>query len=227
MTTPYAQHDVKLYCEWHKELTEKYPNLRSEDYKRWYPRPISRSVRIACIEFHPNAQVELVTGHGAEEFRKLYDMPAKTAATSSIPRRRLFILEEFDDETRAAVGLRLQVEPQVFHRHARVELWERPYKTAGNTLPLPSLAEADRTFALDYVQMLHLNTEPVKKDEFWKQFTLRAQGSERHIATARVDDTMDGVGTLQCKMSFWGNRTAHGGWDGKPRFVELGASWAY
>ena len=92
MTTPCAQqHEVKLYHEWHRELTEKYPNLRSDVMTTTSAGirvvPTSRGVRIACVEFYAYAPPGGEGGVGDSPWRrgsfwKLYDIaPTQTAAT--------------------------------------------------------------------------------------------------------------------------------------------------
>jgi hypothetical protein len=210
-TTPSEE---QQYNQWRQQLSEKCPNLQNEDYRHFYPRRTDRKTRMACVEFHAIAPVTLIDLQNADELRDHLNAPLQ-----STPRRRLFILEDFNDEIRAAIGLRLQVDPQLFHRHVRIGLWERSRRDAGNTLPLPSLANSDKMFALEYVQMLHLNLKSFAVSESGGQFALRAADTERHIAISRIDGRMDGVGALQSRLSFWGQKRGNGGWDGKPRLL--------
>lgn len=122
--------------------------------------------------------------------------------------RRLFILESFNDKIRDLISLKLDIDPQVFHRHIRVAIWESARIDAGNTPLLPSLIDSTRSWAMLYSQLIHLNLEK-------QEFTLRCFGSERHIASSRYDGKLDGVGSVGRKLSFSGTRRGQDGWDGR------------
>lgn len=220
----YSADDIKkeleTYENWTAQLGQKYPNLHHEDHKRWRPRPRSRPVRVACVEFGSTNQVACRQGNGAADLRKFWDSPV-LPATGNTPLRRLFILEEFDEEAKAAIGVRLEIDPQVFHRHSRTTFWEANAQHAGCTRALPSLNNPDRTWTLEYSQVLHLNIKPIKTDENWKQFTFRGVNNERHVATSRSGQDLDGMGALYSKISFWGNPTENQGWDGTSRCIAL------
>lgn len=201
----YVHPELERYEEWTSQLAKKYPNLRNEDnHKRWYPRDRNKVPRIACIEYSSQGDVNVRRGYGAADFRDFYNNPKWPAATA--PQRRLFILEEYDDQTKAAIGLRLNVDPQVFYRHSRIAMWERNAKDSGNTPPLTSLMDPRQTFMLEYSQLMHLNVEQ-------SHFTFRAMDNERHIATSRNGDQFDGVGAVSRKISFWAQAKSTGGWD--------------
>lgn len=121
--------------------------------------------------------------------------------------RRLFILESFNDKIRDLISLKLDIDPQVFHRHIRVAIWESAQINAGNTPLLPSLIDSTRSWAMLYSQLMHLNLEK-------QEFTLRCYGNERHIASSRYDGKLDGVGSVSRKISFSGTRRGQDGWDG-------------
>lgn len=205
MMIPHVHPEVARYEEWTKRLAEKYPNISNEEGKRFYRRSTTKVPRIACIEFTPDVNIHLRRGNGAADLRAFFDQPIQPP--SATPRRRLFILENHDDETKAAVGLRLGVDPQLFYRHDRVSLWERNDRTAGNTRPLPSLAHAERIVVLEYSQLMHLNMKE-------QGFAIRCAENERHIAVSRSKDVFDGVGAVSRKISFWGERRQDDGWDG-------------
>lgn len=209
----YTHPEVERYGEWTRLLAKKYPNLSNDDsYKRWYPRNRSRVPRIACIEYSPTGEVNVRRGNGASDLRIIYDTPKWPSANA--PQRRLFILEEFDDQTRAAIGLRLNVDPRVFYRHSRVAMWERNAKDAGDVPPLPHLADPGQSFVLEYSQLMHLNVEQA-------YFTFRCTGNERHIASSRNGDQFDGVGAVSRKISFWAQRKSQGGWDGRSQALSI------
>jgi len=198
--------ELYRYNEWTQLLTPKYPNLRHQDYKRWCPYAGTLPTRVACIDFGVNDRVELRVGNGATDLRTFYESPLYPSNTEPI--RRLFILEDFDNETKAAIGTRLSIDPRVFLRHSRVALWERSDENAGCTPSLPSLNDPDKSFMLNYSELMHLNVEN-------QQFTLRCVGNERHIASSRNGDKLDGIGSVHRKLSFWATGTTNGGWDGE------------
>ena len=205
MTVPYVHPEVARYEQWTQRLASKYPNIANEDQKRFYSRVRTKIPRIACIEFGPDGNVNCRRGDGANDLRGFWENAALASGTG--PRRRLFLLEEHDDETKAAVGLRLGIDPQLFHRHDRVALWERSNRYAGNTPSLPSLSDAGRIVVLEYSQLMHLNLKE-------QGFSMRCVGNERHIAASRSGDVFDGVGAVSRKISFWGQRRENEGWDG-------------
>lgn len=185
----------------YSKLAFKYPNLLNQDYKRWYPFPNPNSRRAACFQFLPDGSVK------DNRFDNADSLTAFLAVDPSPSTRRLFILESFNDKIRDLVSLKLDVDPQVFYRHAKVAVWEPAHRYAGNTPLLPSLIDSNRSWAMLYSQLIHLNLEK-------QEFTLRCRGSERHIASSRNDGKLDGVGSVSCKISFSGTRKGQGGWDG-------------
>lgn len=203
-TTPPSELD--RYEEWTQRLAHKYPNLRHQDNKRWHPYLGTLPTRVACVDFGPNDHVELRVGKGVTDLRAFYESPVYQS--NADPVRRLFILEEFDNEIKAAIGIRLSVDPRVFQRQSRVALWERSDENAGCTPSLPSLNDPNKSFILNYNELMHLNVED-------QQFTLRCVGNERHIASSRNGDKLDGVGSVHRRLSFWAKGTKNDGWDGE------------
>lgn len=196
----YLNDAKQRYQERCSKLANKYPNLRNKDYKRWcsYPNPDSR--RVACFQFLSNGTVR------DNRFNDADSLMAFLAVDPSPSARRLFILESFNDKIRDLVSIKLNVDPQVFHRHTRVAIWESARREAGNTPLLPSLIDSNRSWAMLYSQLIHLNLEK-------QEFTLRCLDSERHIASSRNDGKLDGVGSVGCKISFSGTRRGQDGWD--------------
>lgn len=190
------------YQERCSKLAGKYPTLRNEDYKRWCPYPNPDVRRVACFQFLPDGTVK------DDRFNDADSLMAFLAVDPSSSARRLFILESFNEKIRDLVSLKLDIDPQVFHRHTRVNTWESARIDAGNTPLLPSLIDSTRSWAMLYSQLIHLNLE--KQD-----FNLRCFGSERHIASSRYDGKLDSVGSVACKISFSGTRRGQDGWEGK------------
>ncbi|KAF7509272.1 hypothetical protein GJ744_008166 [Endocarpon pusillum] len=200
----YLNDAKQRYQERCLKLVGKYPNLRNEDYKRWCPYPNPDSSRVACIQFSAHFP------HAPVTVNRFNDADSLSTFLAEEPRptdRRLFILESFNDKIRDLVSLKLDVDPQVFHRHTRVAIWESARTNAGNTPLLPSLIDSGRSWAMLYSQLIHLNLEK-------QEFTHRCLGSERHIASSRYDGKLDGVGSISCKISFSGTRRGQLGWDG-------------
>lgn len=107
------------YQERCSKLAGKYPNLRNEDYKRWYPYPNPNSRRVACFQFMPDGRVK------DDRFNDADSLMAFLAIDPSPSTRRLFILEDFNNKIRDLVSLKLDIDPRVFHR-ARLAIWESP-----------------------------------------------------------------------------------------------------
>lgn len=189
------------YQEQYPKFASKYPCLHNKDFKRWYPFPNVDTRRTACFQFLPDGSIR------DNRFNNAGSLAAFLAVNSSPSARRLFIMESFSDQIRDLVSLKLDVDPQVFYRHAKVAVWESAHKKAGNTPLLPSLIDSNRSWTISYSQLIHLNLEK-------QAFTLRCLGSERHIASSRHGGKLDGIGSVGCKISFSGTRRGQDGWDG-------------
>lgn len=189
------------YQERYSKFAIKYPCLHNKDFKRWYPFPNPDTRRSACLQFLPDGNVR------ENRFKNADGLATFLAVDPSPSTRRLFILESFNDKIRDLVSLKLDIDPQVFYRHAKVAVWEPVHKQAGNTPLLPSLIDSNRSWTISYSQLIHLNLE-------MQEFTLRCRGSERHIASSRHDGKLDGIGSVSCKISFSGTLRGQDGWDG-------------
>ena len=185
----------------YSNLANKYPYLQNKDFKRLFPFPNPDTRRTACFQFLPDGSVRDYRFNNAD------GLATFLAVDPSPSTRRLFILESFNENIRDLVSLKLDIDPQVFYRHAKVAIWEPTHRQAGNTPLLPSLVDSNRSWTISYSQLIHLNLEK-------QEFDLRCLGSERHIASSRNDGKLDGVGAVCCKISFSGTRNGQDGWDG-------------
>jgi hypothetical protein len=196
-----------------EELGKKYPNLlrpersRYSDENRDSPKHALPS-RVACFEFDSNGNVsekDLSKSSLTDLDNYLRSEPSLSPGQTA--RRRLYILEGTHVDLVAVFGAALRVEPSIFLRHKRVALWNS-YHECGDTASLPTLLDPQRSFLMQYRELLHLEPNP-------EDFYLRTAGNERDIAVSRRDGEIQSVGITQRKASFWARKIGNGGWDGR------------
>lgn len=196
-------------------LAKKYPNLVCEDHRRYeYYSPGAPFPRVACFELGASSSGKPYKPKNEEELRK-HLKPNHSESNGQTPRRRLYILEGTNSGCVNAFGTAFQVDPSVFVRHRRIDFWETDH-LGGNTPPLPSLLDPQRSFLMEYHELLYFkrDLEQLYVETGQEKFYLRSAGNERHIALSRLDGKLQDVGIATRKASFWARKDGVGGWDG-------------
>jgi hypothetical protein len=194
------------YNEIRSALAANYPSLANEDYKRWYPLKDDAPARTAYFRYNHSNILEHGVCKGSEHLQDLLQTTRDASAHQTS--RALLIMEGVSATFRNLLVVKFGVDPQVFHKHARIAMWEASHRNAGNGPCLPSLLDASNAFSLDFCQLVHLNLAD-------QQFTLRCLGNERHIASSRLYGKLDGIGAVSRKVTFWGKVLPNDGWIGR------------
>ena len=136
------------YCNSIERLTNKYPNLKYPDYKKYHASSeVVHNTRTAIITFKVDAKPEVASFSTLDQLR-VYLQPQAAPPEKTIT-RELFLVEGTNPEVVDVLGSALQVDPNVFMRHSRTGLWESDHR-AGCTAPLPSLMDPAKGFVLSY-----------------------------------------------------------------------------
>jgi hypothetical protein len=195
-------------------LTNKYPNLVHENRQYEYDSRCASFPKVACFELGTSNTGKLYPFTTEAELRK-HLTSNHSESNGQTPRRRLYILEGTNLGCVDAFGTAFQVDPSVFVRHRRIYFWETDH-LSGNTPPLPSLLDPQRSFLMEYHELLYFKTdlEQLYVKTGREKFYLRSAGNERHIALSRLDGKLQDVGIAHRKASFWARKDGVGGWDG-------------
>ena len=132
----------------------------------------------------------------------------------SQPPCRLFLLEGLSPEYVEILGSHFSIDPAFFMRHQRTALWEGRHR-AGNTPMLASLEDPEKSFMIEYAELLYFIDTP-------RNPSLRNPNDNRHINVSRkpkISSDLDQVGVMHRKASFWSEKVSGGanskdGWNG-------------
>ncbi len=194
------------YCDSIVKLTDKYPNLKYPDYKKY--NASSKKVhdtRTAAIRFKPNDEA-LVTPFSTLDGLHDY-LQSQARLPEEGPTRELFLVEGTNPNVVSILGSALQIDPNVFMRHQRTGLWESDHR-AGCTPSLPSLKNPAKGFVLDYRELSYFIDSV-------DGYPLRAANNERNIRVTRLSGKYERVGAVHRKASFWAQELGEGSWKGK------------
>jgi hypothetical protein len=195
------------YCEKIRKLTGKYPNLERADVNRPLLYNTSNntvpSARTAVFDFTEHGQCS------HRQFRSLNEtdtyLNAKTRPLDACT-RELWLLEGLDPNYVALFGHALQVDPLVFLRQRKINLWQWRHN-AGCTPMLPSSVDYTHGFQLEYRELRFF-------PEGIDRFGLRCARNNRLVGATSFNEKFDHVGILHRRATFWARDLPHGGWQG-------------
>ena len=211
---PETEPERLSYLDLVRDLSDRYPILQYLNY--FVPRPHPYRVRVAVLEFHPEA-VKRTPFQGPNAYEELQEF--LSSSSHDTLHHRLYLVEDLDPAFIELLGAYLNVDGMVFASQIRDAHYSGGAGN-GHVPKLPSFHNPNQSFTLRYYESQYFKIRSLSKYGSGLVTTgnVRRQimfGVGSYSVGSDEDDELKGhVGQVRRNTSFWSRKESNGFWNG-------------